>query len=179
MDRLRKQVLSLQREAKGNEDCFQRRNEVRLRRRDEDCLHQRIPSPALSHPWREESSMGEHQRNHDRRQPLPHRERTTSLPWRCRREESLLHRERIRIPPPLRLAFRDLGEPPTPQTLGNNDMSRALQQISRSPFSEEIESIDLPQRFTKPTFTIYDGKTMWSTSAIIIKVWQSTLRMRP
>lgn len=38
-------------------------------------------------------------------------------------------------------------------------MSRALQQISCSPFSEEIESTDLSQRFTRLTFTIYDGKT--------------------
>ena len=38
-------------------------------------------------------------------------------------------------------------------------MNKALQQIYRSPFSEEIESTNLLQRFTRPTFIIYDGKT--------------------
>ena len=38
-------------------------------------------------------------------------------------------------------------------------MAKALCQISRSPFLEEIEKIDLLKRFTRPTFTIYDGKT--------------------
>lgn len=37
-------------------------------------------------------------------------------------------------------------------------MAKALRQISQSPFSEEIEKTDLPNRFTRPTFTIYDGK---------------------
>lgn len=37
------------------------------------------------------------------------------------------------------------GEPPTPQNLGNDAMSRALQHIFCSPFFEEIESIDLPR----------------------------------
>ena len=34
-----------------------------------------------------------------------------------------------------------------------------MQQISKSLFSKEIEKIDLPWRFTQPTFTIYDGKS--------------------
>lgn len=42
--------------------------------------------------------------------------------------------------------------------MGNDAMSRALQQISRSPFLEEIESIDIPWRFVKPIFTNYNGK---------------------
>nr|XP_023895862.1 uncharacterized protein LOC112007735 [Quercus suber] len=37
-------------------------------------------------------------------------------------------------------------------------MSWALKQISHSPFSQEIESTDFPRRFTRPTFTIFDGK---------------------
>ena len=38
-------------------------------------------------------------------------------------------------------------------------MGKALQQISQSPFFGEIEKIDLPHRFTRRTFTIYDDKT--------------------
>ena len=46
-----------------------------------------------------------------------------------------------------------------PQVSGDNAMGKALYQISQSPFLEDIEKIDLPRRFIRPTFTIYDGKT--------------------
>jgi len=42
---------------------------------------------------------------------------------------------------------------------GEDAMTKALRQISQSPFSEEIEKKDLPKTFTRPTFIIYDGKT--------------------
>ena len=38
-------------------------------------------------------------------------------------------------------------------------MSRALNQISRSPFTRKIEEGMLPQRFTQPIFTVYNGQT--------------------
>ena len=38
-------------------------------------------------------------------------------------------------------------------------MSRALNQISRSPFTCRIEKGVLPQWFTQPTFTMYNGRT--------------------
>ena len=38
-------------------------------------------------------------------------------------------------------------------------MSRALHQISKSPFTQRIERGKLPQRFTQPTFTMYNGRT--------------------
>ena len=38
-------------------------------------------------------------------------------------------------------------------------MSRALNQISRSPFTRRIEEGKLPRRFTQPTFTMYNGRT--------------------
>ena len=37
-------------------------------------------------------------------------------------------------------------------------MSKALNQISRSPFTRWIEGGRLPQWFTQPTFTIYNGR---------------------
>ena len=42
--------------------------------------------------------------------------------------------------------------------LGNNAISKALNQISRSPFMRWIEGGRLPQRFTQPTFTMYNGR---------------------
>ena len=38
-------------------------------------------------------------------------------------------------------------------------MSRALNQISKSPFTRKIEEGRLPWRFTQPTFTMYNGWT--------------------
>ena len=38
-------------------------------------------------------------------------------------------------------------------------MSRALNQISKSPFTCRIEGGKLPRRFTQPTFTMYNGRT--------------------
>ena len=38
-------------------------------------------------------------------------------------------------------------------------MSRALNQISKSPFTRRIEGGKLPRRFTQPMFTIYNGQT--------------------
>ena len=49
--------------------------------------------------------------------------------------------------------------PTVPQVSGDNAMGKALYQISQSPFLEDIEKIDLPRRFIRPTFTVYDGKT--------------------
>ena len=43
--------------------------------------------------------------------------------------------------------------------LGNDAMSKALRQISKSPFTWRIEKGKFPRRFTQPTFTTYNGKT--------------------
>ena len=43
--------------------------------------------------------------------------------------------------------------------LGNYAMSRAFNQISRSPFTRRIERGRLSRRFTQPTFTMYNGQT--------------------
>ena len=43
--------------------------------------------------------------------------------------------------------------------LGNDAMSRALNQISRSPFMRKIEGGRLPRQFTQPMFTMYNGQT--------------------
>ena len=38
-------------------------------------------------------------------------------------------------------------------------MSKALNQISKSPFTRKIEEARLPSHFHQPTFTIYNGRT--------------------
>ena len=43
--------------------------------------------------------------------------------------------------------------------LGNDAMSRALNQIFRSPFTRRIKEGRLPRRFTQPTFILYNGRT--------------------
>ena len=43
--------------------------------------------------------------------------------------------------------------------LGHDAMSRALDQLSKSPFTCCIEGATLPQRFQQPTFTISNGNT--------------------
>ena len=43
--------------------------------------------------------------------------------------------------------------------MGNDALSKALEQISKSPFTRKIEEGRLPRRFTQPTFTLYDGRT--------------------
>ncbi|XP_065636198.1 uncharacterized protein LOC136070320 [Quercus suber] len=44
-------------------------------------------------------------------------------------------------------------------SLGNDAMSRSLNQIARSPFTRWIERGRLSQRFSQPTFTMYNGRT--------------------
>ena len=41
--------------------------------------------------------------------------------------------------------------------LGNDAMSKALNQISKSHFTRRIKEGRLPRRFTQPTFTMYNG----------------------
>ena len=45
------------------------------------------------------------------------------------------------------------------QGLSNDTIGRALNQISKSPFTRRIESGKLPWRFTQPTFTMYNDRT--------------------
>ena len=43
--------------------------------------------------------------------------------------------------------------------LGNDAMSRVINQISKSPFTCRIEGRRLPWWFTQPMFTMYNGRT--------------------
>ena len=46
---------------------------------------------------------------------------------------------------------------PTRRGLGNDAMSKALNQISKSPFTCRIKVVTLPRHFHQPPFTIYNG----------------------
>ena len=48
---------------------------------------------------------------------------------------------------------------PSCKGLGNDAISKALNQISRSPFTRKIKGRRLHRRFTQPTFTMYNGQT--------------------
>ena len=43
--------------------------------------------------------------------------------------------------------------------VGTDVMKKALSQISKSPFTREIEKAKLPKRFYQPTFAMYNGRT--------------------
>ena len=55
--------------------------------------------------------------------------------------------------------WRRKHKSPSPRGLRNDAMSRALDQLSNSPFTHHIEGAILPRRFQQPTFDIYNGKT--------------------
>ena len=79
-------------------------------------------------------------------------------------KEDVSYRRRTRIPPSESISYdkehrheRRYKSPPC-QGLGNDAMSKTLNQISKSPFTRKIERARLPRRFNQPTFTIYNGR---------------------
>ena len=48
---------------------------------------------------------------------------------------------------------------PPHKSVGNDVMNKALNQISKSPFTCRIEGAKLPRYFHQPTFPIYNGRT--------------------
>ena len=80
VEKLREQVKMLWREVERNEEL--------LRRKDEELLHQREPSPMPSHSRGDECNEGDRFRRRVRKQPPPYRERKQSP-----------HKERIVSPP--------------------------------------------------------------------------------
>ena len=74
------------------------------------------------------------------------------------------YRQRSRTPPSETFSYeeghyrRRKRKSLSPRGLGNDAMSRALDQLSKSPFTRHIEGATLPRRFQQPTFTIYNSK---------------------
>nr|XP_023920092.1 uncharacterized protein LOC112031628 [Quercus suber] len=75
------------------------------------------------------------------------------------------YRQRSRTPPSETFSHEDehyrkrKRKSPSPRGLGYDAMSRALDQLSKSPFTRHIEGATLPRRFQQPIFSIYNGKT--------------------
>ena len=75
------------------------------------------------------------------------------------------YRRRSRTPPSETFSYdeeyrhRRRYKSPPRKGLGNDVMNRALSQVSKSHFTQNIEDASLPWRFHQPTFTIYNGRT--------------------
>ena len=54
--------------------------------------------------------------------------------------------------------YKQRSKSPTRKGLDHDAMSRALNQIFKSPFTCRIEKGKLPRRFNQPTFTMYNGR---------------------
>ena len=80
-------------------------------------------------------------------------------------EEDASYRQMLRTPPSKSFSYdeehhhRQKYKSSPRKGLGNNTMSKALNQISKSPFMCKIERAKLSRRFHQPTFTIYKGRT--------------------
>ena len=74
------------------------------------------------------------------------------------------YRQRSRIPPSETFSYEDehrhrqKHKGPSSSGLGNDAMSKALDHISKSPFTCKIEGVRLPRRFHQLTFTLYNGR---------------------
>ena len=75
------------------------------------------------------------------------------------------YRQKSRTPPSKSFSYdedyrhRRRNNNSSSRGLVNDAMSKALNQISKSPFTCWIEEGRLPRRFTQPIFTLYNGKT--------------------
>ena len=80
-------------------------------------------------------------------------------------EEDDNYRQKSRIPPSETFSYNEKHyhksryKSPPLKGLGNDTISKALNQISKSPFTCKIEGVKLPRRFHQPMFTIYNGRT--------------------
>nr|XP_023887888.1 uncharacterized protein LOC112000015 [Quercus suber] len=80
-------------------------------------------------------------------------------------EQDVTYRRRSRTPVSESFSYEEehhrKRQPRNPSRggVGNDAMSKALNQISRSPFTRRIEEVRLPCHFHQPTFTIYNGRT--------------------
>ena len=94
------------------------------------------------------------------------RERTPSnFDVSSENEKYASYRRSSRTPPSKSFSYekedhhkRKYKSPPR-RGLGNDAISKAMNQISKSPFTRKIERATFPRRFHQPTFTIYNGWT--------------------
>ena len=98
--------------------------------------------------------------HHERRKRTP-----SKFDFSSNEEEDSSYRRWSRTPPSESFSYDEdyhherRSRNSSSRGLGNDAMSRALNQISRSPFTRRIEGGRLPRWFTQPTFTMYNGRT--------------------
>jgi len=79
-------------------------------------------------------------------------------------EEDNNYRQRLRTLPSETFSYEDehhhrrKHKSTSSRGLGNDAMNKALDQISKSPFTCEMEGARLPRQFHQPTFTVYNGQ---------------------
>ncbi|XP_030931042.1 uncharacterized protein LOC115956921 [Quercus lobata] len=79
--------------------------------------------------------------------------------------DGAIYRRRSRTPPNKSFFYdeeyhhRHRHKSPPHKGLGNDAMNKALSQVSKLPFTRNIEGASLPRSFHQPTFTIYNGRT--------------------
>ena len=110
---------------------------MRNKLRHKEC-EKRSPSPLLSG-----DSRGRRDRSYH------HRFRTPS----GKSYSASMHRDRWER------SSHDCEKRPSHHSGGNDAMSKALQQISKSPFVRRINKARLPRQFSQPTFAIHNGRT--------------------
>ena len=125
--------------SQGGSHVSQRKNDNKAMQREIDDLKkklhraQRKRSPSSS----DVSSNDEEDASYKRRSRIP-----SSESFSC--DEEHHHQRKYKSPPC--------------KGVGNDVMSKVLNQISKSHFTHKIEGVKLPQRFHRPTFTIYNGR---------------------
>ena len=78
-------------------------------------------------------------------------------------EEDTIHRQRSRTPPSEFFSCEEeylhkrKRRSPSHKGVGTDVMKKALSQISKLPFSWEIEKAKLPRHFHQPMFAMYNG----------------------
>ena len=79
-------------------------------------------------------------------------------------EEDTIYRQRSRIPPSESFSCEEeylhkrKCRSPFRKGVGTDVMKKALSQISKLPFTREIEKAKLPRHFHQPTFAMYNGR---------------------
>jgi len=95
---------------------------------------------------------------HERRKQTP-----SNFDFSSDDEKDGSYRHRLRTPPNESFSYvedyhhKRKNRNSSSKGLGNDAMSKVHNQISRSPFMRRIKGGRLPQRFTQPTFTMYNG----------------------
>ena len=80
-------------------------------------------------------------------------------------EEDTIYRQRSRTPPSKSFSCEEehphkrKRRSPSRRGVGIDVMKKALNQISKSPFTQGIEKTKLPRHFHQPTFAMYNGRT--------------------